>query len=358
MNQPEEPVVTKQPETVEAEREGFRPNLLRLALLIFVLPPLFCLLVLAAGSFLYLERFSSKTGLSTGQIINQSWYGFKNPYQEKYLNVLLLGLDQRPEEETMLTDTVLVISLNTETGDCLLFSIPRDLWIDPLKTKINALYYYGIKESPSDPTKIVREETEKIIDGKINYTAVLRMESIKNLVDLLDGIKINVERGFVDDQFPKDDGSNQVMTIEFKEGTQVFTGEKALQFIRSRKSQNQEEGGDDARQKRQKQVIVAIKDKLVNDRAALINPEKPAVLYNFFQNELGIFPKIGLARMVSFYRVLPRLINSQQKQVEIPWKDEEAILTAAKDPVYGSWILVPKNDDWQLIRDFFLLNLP
>ncbi|MBU2592728.1 MAG: LCP family protein [Patescibacteria group bacterium] len=358
MNQPEEVLTTNQPENNQEDKKKFSANFLRLALLIFVLPPLFFLLAIAIGSFFYLESFSSKTGLGVNQVINQSWQGFKNPYQEKYLTFLLLGLDQRPEDETMLTDTILVVGLNTQTGSYLLFSIPRDLWISPLKTKINALYYYGIKENPSDPTKIVRQEVEKIIDRKINHTIVLKMESIKDLVDLLGEIEINIERGFVDSEFPKDDGSNQVMTIEFNQGKQVFSGERALQFIRSRKSQDQQEGGDDARQKRQKQIITALKEKLVKDRATLINPEKLAKLYNFFQNDLDLFPKVDLARITSFYRIVPKLIDGEQKQIEIPWKEEGAILTAAKDPLYGTWILIPKNNDWQPVKDFFSLNLP
>jgi len=205
----------------------------------------------------YLTSFTREVGLSKREVISQVAEGIKNPYRKSYLTFLVLGLDQRPGENSLLTDTILLVVINTQTGNYLLFSIPRDLWLDDLKTKINALYYYGQKKDPDDGTQLVKKRLEEILDWPVNYTVLLGMNQIKELVDLVGGIEIEVERGFVDQEFPKDDGSGEVMTVEFKPGRQIFDGGRALQFMRSRKSKDPIEGTDEARQRRQKKVILA-----------------------------------------------------------------------------------------------------
>jgi len=170
------------------------------------------------AAYYYLGIFSKAIDKKPKNIFNQAIEGIRNPYSEKYLNFLILGLDKRPDDNSLLTDTIMVVSFNQDSGDYLMFSIPRDLWIDEMQTKINALYYYGQKENPNDGTSLVESEVEKILDTEINYSLVLEMEDIKNLVDILGGVEVEVERSFTDYFFPLDDGSHQVTTVSFKKG--------------------------------------------------------------------------------------------------------------------------------------------
>ena len=220
--------------------------------LLFFLPLLAGLIAIIVWLGWYFIIFSRQTGINLNEVAHQLTTGISNPYREKYLTFLILGLDQRPGEKGLLTDTILLVVFQTQTGNYLLFSIPRDLWLDDLKTKINALYYYGQEENPEDGTELIKKKLAAILSWPIDYTLILKMDQIKELIDLLGGIEIEVERGFIDYEFPKDDGSGEVMTIEFKPGRQIFNGERALQFIRSRKSKDPIEGTDEARQKRQK----------------------------------------------------------------------------------------------------------
>jgi LCP family protein required for cell wall assembly len=250
-------------------------------------------------------------------------------------------------------------TINRQNGNYLLFSIPRDLWLDDLKTKINALYYYGQKQDPNDGSGLMKDRLERVLDWKINYVVVLKMEQIKELIDLLGGVRVNVERSFVDEEFPKDDGSGEVMRVEFKEGEQVFDGERALQFMRSRKSRDLIEGTDEARQKRQKQVLLALKQKLLSDRRLWANPEKMANLYEFLINEVTTVPSLNIQTLASFWKIGKSvLLNGQQKEAEIPWRGEEALLAPSRDPLHHTWILIPKEEDWAAVRDYFQRNLP
>ena len=301
----------------------------------------------------YLANFARVAGLEKKEVINRIKDGLRHPYQKPYLTFLILGLDQRPGENSLLTDSILLATIDAQTGNYLLFSIPRDLWLDDLKTKINALYYYGQRKDPNDGTQLVKERLEEILDWPINYTVLLGMNQIKELVDLVGGIEIEVERGFVDQEFPKDDGSGEVMTVEFEPGRQIFDGERALQFMRSRKSKDPVEGTDEARQRRQKKVILALKDKLVDSRRMLLNPKQIGELYRFLTEEVKTRPQINLRTLASFWQIGLKAIEGKQIEAEIPWRGEEAILTPGRDPIYHTWILEPRNGDWQLIKEYF-----
>jgi len=324
---------------------------------LFLVSSLFLFAFLAIGFFTF--RFSKLTGLGTNQMLKGAWAGFTNPYNKKYLTVLVLGLDSRENDNSLLTDTILLATINVKSGDYLLFSIPRDLWLEDLKTKINALYYYGQKQDPDDGSQLVKKRLEEILDWPIDYLSLFKMEQIKDLIDRVGGVEVEVGQAFSDQQFPKDDGSGEVMTVSFKEGKQMFGGEKALQFMRSRKSQDPVESTDEARQKRQKQVILALQKKLLTQKTLWLDLSLMANLFNFATQEIKTNPRLDLITLVSFWSVGRSVaFGGQSRELELDWQSEDSILTAKREPNNNAWILLPKGNDWQLIEDYFHKNLP
>ena len=81
------------------------------------------------------------------------------------LNMLLIGADQRPQENTFNADTMIVVSIDTRTNQVAMFSLPRDTVDVPLppgpaqnvfggvfRGKINSLWTaatYGPTSSPA-----------------------------------------------------------------------------------------------------------------------------------------------------------------------------------------------------------------
>ncbi len=66
------------------------------------------------------------------------------------INFLLLGMGGEGHKGKYLTDSIILASINVQTGQLALLSIPRDLYVEiphsnGLYTKINALYAYEIK---------------------------------------------------------------------------------------------------------------------------------------------------------------------------------------------------------------------
>jgi len=340
----------------EANRGGRKISLSRAAKILTISGGAVLLLILlAVGSFggWYLKSFSRAAKVAPKEVVSQVWRGLRRPYKQRYLTFLILGLDKRPDNPTLLTDTILMVTLDTTKGNYLLFSLPRDLWIEDLRTKINALYYYGRERDKNDPTKLVRKRLEKLTGQRIDNTIVLTMENVRDLIDILGGVNVYVERSFSDHQFPRDDGSYGVKTISFKKGWQSFNGQRALEFLRSRKSNNPLEGNDEARQARQQKVILALKTKLLKSPRLFLNPDKIGSLYAFFEQKMLIAPRIDLGTIVSWWPWAWRFLKGQEIGAEVPWKGKDAILQPGYDRYYGSWILKPRNGDWQPLHDFF-----
>lgn len=325
---------------------------------------IFIILVIAIATYIgfkakdYIDVFTSNTNTTPTQLYNEVKLGYNNPSQEKYLTFLILGLDQRENGNSLLTDTIMLITVNSESGNYLLLSLPRDLWIEDLETKINALYYYGQEYDPENPTKLVEETIENMLGWEINYTAILKMDEIKNLIDMVGGVEVDVERSFTDHHFPDEEGGGE-MTISFEQGKNYFDGERAMQFIRSRQSEDEIEGTDEARQIRQKKVILALKNKLLKDASLWLNPVLSANIYNYIFNELEITPKLNLQTLASYWKVAKNIfLKGEQKELELKWKGDNSILTPSKDKKWGSWILIPKSGGWESIKNFYYSNLP
>lgn len=255
---------------------------------------------------------------------------------DKHKNILILGTDTLRTERGIvppLTDTIMLLSLNTDTGRIDTLSLPRDVWSDAYQTKINALYAYGFERNPDSPEQFPTEVISELTGIPIHHTLVLSLEQLRTLIDLVDGVVVTVETGFTDPQFPREgvdvttvrDPSLLYESITFEPGTQTFSGQRALQYIRSRHSED-EQGHDLARGARQQQVIQALFTKLSDYKMLLNNPVLAAQLYNFYHaNFEQAFP-------------LPELVSTAKSLV--PHRKtlrftSHQLTTIEDDPIHG-----------------------
>jgi hypothetical protein len=113
------------------------------------------------------------------------------------------------------------------------------------------------------------------------------MINFKGFVDLIDsvgGVYVNVENSFTDYKYPL---GNSYQKISFIAGPQLMDGETALKYARSRHSQQNGEGSDYARARRQQKLIDAFMDKLLSTET-LLNPTKLMSLLSSVQNNLTV----------------------------------------------------------------------
>ncbi len=244
---------------------------------------LLIIFILGAGFFIYrIISSSSKIieNYSPTSLAQQIKYLVLSPEKdlkgetEDRVNILLLGMGGEGHSGAYLTDTIIVASLKPSTQEVAFLSIPRDLFV-PIPgygwRKINYANAFGrLKNLPGGGETLTQEVVENITGLTIHYYARVDFEGFRKIIDDLGGINIEVERSFTDYMYPTYDFGYQ--TVSFKQGEQIFNGEQALRFVRSRHGNNNE-GSDFARSRRQQKVLSALKDKIFSFNTFL-NPNK------------------------------------------------------------------------------------
>lgn len=204
-------------------------------------------------------------------------------------NILLLGKagGARSEDSPDLTDTIIVVSVGLSKNNIKVVSIPRDLWIPELQSKINSAYYYGKKPTAyftntGGGISFAKAITSEVVGEPIQYGVVVDFSSFKDIVDSLGGVQVDVANSFTDKLYPIEGRENDTCggdvtfacryeTVSFNSGVQKMNGDTALIFVRSRHAEG-DEGTDLAREARQQKVVDAIKDKLVKP-STFLNPK-------------------------------------------------------------------------------------
>jgi LCP family protein required for cell wall assembly len=180
------------------------------------------------------------------------------------VTILAMGLDARDwgaEANATATrsDTMAVLSLDPVAKTAVMLSIPRDLYVEIPGygfDKINKAYFYAEKyRLPIGGPGLAMQTVENLIGVPIDYYAVVDFNSFTTLVDTIDGIDVYIP---FDNMIIDPIGDEPVKQLHF--GWNHLTGSEALGFARTRST----EGGDFDRAARTQQVILAIRDKVLN----------------------------------------------------------------------------------------------
>lgn len=248
------------------------------------------------------------------------------------VNILLLGMGGENHDGPDLTDTIIVLSLSLTQKTLALISIPRDIWSDTLKDKINSAYHYGEEKKKDGGLTLSAVVVEDVIGMPIHYTIAIDFTQFETLIDYIGGIDVTVPIAFTDNEYPiagkeNDDCSGDVryacryQTISFQKGVQHMDGTRALMYVRSRHAEG-EEGSDFARSKRQQEVILAVKNKILQ-LAPWYHPELSIQLYRSFdkatKTDLTIGQLLALAKIgTSLKEESIKKISIEQKLSEMP----------------------------------------
>ena len=191
------------------------------------------------------------------------------------LNILLIGSDQRPNEGTYNTDTLIVVSIDPTTGQVAMFSLPRDSTDIPLPPgsrlanaypgavyprKINALFTEVRNRadlvSGTSRTRgynALKQVLGNLYNLDIKYFVEVNFDGFKQVVDALGGVTINVQVPVLDESYPSDTG--RLSRVYIPAGIQHMTGAQALVYARSR------HGSDDFdRGYRQQRVLTSLRE--------------------------------------------------------------------------------------------------
>lgn len=231
------------------------------------------------------------------------------------VNLLLLGSDAGPDRTGVRTDSMMVASIDTRTGDTVLFGVPRNLENAPIpkSNPLSTLYPNGYDCGdecllngiwtladqhadlfPGDPNPgltSTRDVLGAVLGLDIQRTAVVDLEGFESLVDAMGGVDINVqERVPIGGKVV----NGQVVGIKgwIDPGEQHLDGYHALWYARSRATTD-----DFSRMRRQRCVTGALINQadpasLLRRYPALAKVVKDNISVDIAQDELPAFVEL------------------------------------------------------------------
>lgn len=162
-----------------------------------------------------------------------------------------------------LTDSIMVISLNQETGDTAMLSLPRDLKVSRTCTatgKINEIYWCNNMdgEHETEGAEALMAEVSDILGVNFQYYAHLNWGSLVSIVDILDGITVTLDEDINDYNYTK---------AVFEAGVPyTIDGAQALGLARARHGTT---SGDFSRGASQQKILIGIKEKILEKNLSL-----------------------------------------------------------------------------------------
>lgn len=201
------------------------------------------------------------------------------------LNFLLLGSDARTGETRARADTVIFAAADTDGKWLALLSIPRDTRVEIPghgRDRINAATVYGGPELACDTVA-------RLLGQPIDYYVMTNYEGFKEIVDILGGVTIDVEK----DMYHYDPQEGGRYTINLKKGVQRLNGEQALMYVRYRGDPL----GDIARVQRQQKFLMALADEIMQPATIIKLPRLIPVIKRCVETNMPLSKMLALARM-------------------------------------------------------------
>lgn len=242
-----------------------------------------------------IENFESDTKIiytATHEI--EKIIGTAGNFNSKYtvengiFNVMISGIDTSGNIRNVgRSDANIVVTINTNTHEVLLTSIPRDYYVTlhgkQAKDKLTHSGIYGINETVTT--------VEDLLGIDINYYVRVNFSTVVELVDTLGGIEVYSDYDFTRGNY------------HFNKGYNYIYGDAALVFSRERQSFA---AGDNQRVKNQQHVIEAIMRKVLNSSTILtkytsiLNALEDNFQTNIAQSEISSLVKDQLNNMSSW----------------------------------------------------------
>jgi LCP family protein required for cell wall assembly len=322
------------------------------------------ILVIVAGGLLFGKGYFKLKKVFNGTTTAAALQTNVNPSLLKgegdgRINILLLGIGGPDHDGSDLTDTMMIASIDPVNNQAVLFSIPRDLWVKMPNNyiasyqKINAAYESGkynylgqIDDTNTNQKAIdagfdaVDSTVEDVMGVPIHYNVLVNFQAFQQAVNTIGGVTINAPEELYDPTMAWQNGWSPILA---KAGINNFNGAQALNYVRSRETTS-----DFARGERQRAVIVAIKDKVMN-LGTLSNPLKLSSLLNTFGS--NVQTDISLSDMTRLVGIMKKIPSSQIQSVGLTDPPNNFVTTGDID---GLSVVEPSAglDDYDDIQTF------
>lgn len=198
-------------------------------------------------------------------------------------NIVILGTSGSVDDENhpgaLLTDSIMMLSVNQTKKDAFMVSIPRDLWIKTgaacqagYEAKINSLYECyskGGKDQAAGATAL-QNKVGQILGLEAQYYVHVNWQVLQGAVDSVGGVDVKIEsddpRGILDRNFDWVCQYKCYM-VRYKNGEVAhLDGAHALALARARNEAGGYGlgGGNFDREKNQQKILVALREKAMS----------------------------------------------------------------------------------------------
>lgn len=200
-------------------------------------------------------------------------------------NILVLGVGDKGHAGEGLSDTMMVLSVDSRTNRVAQISIPRDM-----RVEIPGYGYKKINQANAlGGVDLARQTVSNTLGIPIHYYVQTNFTGLKGMVDAVGGIDVSVKDRLYDPEYPCEVDDGSVCGIDIQPGKQHMDGAKALQYARCRKGTC---GDDFGRAARQQEVINLLREKMTQ-WSVILNPFRLApltsALKSSIQTDLGSY---------------------------------------------------------------------
>jgi len=264
------------------------------------------------------------------------------------VNILIAGdsADDPGHSGAQLTDSIMILSVNTKNHTAFMLSIPRDTWVDLPgwdHEKINAANEVTSFSQPGLP-KGGMGELEQVIEQDlgipIDYYALIDYTAFRDAVNAVGGIDVNIQssdpRGLYDPNISVADGG----PLRLPNGVQHLNGQTALNLARARGDAYGSYGfprADFDRTQHQRQMLLALRSKATS-AGVLSNPLKLGQLADSIGN--NVQTDLQLNNMERFYSLTKNLNDSNIQSLSLDKINNQTLLKSYSAP-NGQSALIP-----------------
>ncbi len=177
------------------------------------------------------------------------------------VTIMIIGLDfgdwSADRNGPSRSDTMLLLTIDPVTKTAGMLSVPRDMWVNIPGfgySKINNAYAFGEgSHLPGGSPALAVKTVENFLGIDIQYYAQVEFTTFEKMIDTVGGVCLDVPAKITV-------GRTYEHQVELQPGYQCLDGKSTLGYARARHT----EGGDVDRAARQQQVIIAIRDKVLD----------------------------------------------------------------------------------------------
>ena len=281
--------------------------------------------------------WKSIPGVASGQLQGQN---------EGQINVLLLGMrGNNMPGGGLLADTIMIAAIRPQENKVALISVPRDLYVqDPgssTQSKINAVNALYEEKGDGKGMEMMKQVVGDVTGLPIHYVVRMDFKGFTELVDTVGGADVYLDKPFAEPtQFEGEAAAN----FSLPAGKNHLDGQKALFFVRARYASS-----DFERAKRQQQVLIALKDKMLS-----LGTLSDFGKLNNIMNILGddVRADMDISEMKKFFELANQLHDPQIKQKVFDTSPEGLLYSSKADTPEGkTYILLPSGGNYDQIHE-------